>query len=151
MREISIDLDKALLSNRPVGYEIAKKITASEIEYYKKILNLPLSDLSKLIKEKREERKELFEAVVRTYPALARRKDGRSEYLKKNITSCLSNWRKLTEGDIKKEYKVLEVLNEYIIKTDPAYLKKLSNWLKEVNLDQDDKVKSFSQSDIPIS
>lgn len=149
MREVTIDLDKILLSQKPVGYEIAKKISSAEIEYYQSILGITPQSIKKITREKRTERKELFEAVVRIYPTISKRESGMSEYLKKNIVTCFSIWRNITEGDMKKEYMLLERLNEYIKDTDPKYLKKLSNWLKEVVLEPEES-KTFSQSDIKI-
>ena len=150
MREVTIDLDKILLSEKPVGYEIAKRLSIAEIELYKKILGLTPQKIKELIQSKKGERKELFEAVVRAYPISTKRDDGSSDYLKANLTTCLSTWRKITKGDIKKEYMLLEKLNKYIQKTEPKYLKKLSNWLKDVVLEPEQDSKLFSQSNIEI-
>jgi len=150
MREITIDLDSILALNSSVGYEIAKKLSAAEIELYKKILTLTPFNVKALLKEKLAERVELFESVVRAYPIATKREDGTSEYLRSNMATCLSAWRKLTKGDMRKEYLVMERLNEYILKTDPKYLKKLSNWLKDVVLEPEDTSKIFSQSGINI-
>jgi hypothetical protein len=145
MREITIDLDHALDMNEPVGYQIAKKLTISEIEQYKAILGLTNHKIKSTIRDKKNERIELFEAVVRAYPIIAKRPNGESEYLRKNLATCLSLWKKATGGDIKKEYLILQRLHDYIHNTDPKYIKKLSNWLKEVVVEPEDESKIFSQ------
>lgn len=150
MREVTIDLDIALAMNKSVGYKIAEKLSIAELELYKRILGLTPYKTKQLEKEKREERLELFEGLVRAYPISTKRDDGRSEYLRANLTTCLSIWKRLTKGDIKKEYLILERLNEYVRKTEPKYLKKLSNWLKDVVLEEPLESKVFSQSDIEI-
>ena len=145
MREVTIDLDHVLSVNEPVGYEIAKKLTVAEIELYKPILGLTNHKIKSTIKDKKSERIELFEAVVRAYPIVAKRNNGESEYLRANMATCLSLWKKATGGDIKKEYLILQRLQDYILKTDPQYVKKLSNWLKDVVVEPQDESKIFSQ------
>lgn len=145
MREVTIDLDHVLSMNEPVGYQIAKKLTVAEIELYKPILGLTSQKVKKAINDKNQERIELFEAVVRAYPMYTKRSNGVSEFLRSNMTTCLSLWKKATKGDIKKEYLLLQRLQEYIRTTDPKYLKKLSNWLKDVVVEPEDESKIFSQ------
>jgi len=149
MREVTIDLDKILLSQKSVGYEIAKKISGAEIEHYQSILGLTPQAVTKLLSSKKAERKELFEAVVKAYPTISKRENGSSEYLKKNLVTCFSIWRKITEGNMQKEYMLLDRLGEYIKDTDPRYLKKFSNWLKDVVLEPEQPL-TFSQADIQI-
>lgn len=145
MREVTIDLDHVLDMNEPVGYQIAKKLTIAEIERYKPILGLTNHKIKSTINDKKNERIELFEAVVRAYPIIAKRPNGESEYLRANLATCLSLWKKATGGDIKKEYLILQRLQDYIQNTDPKYVKKLSNWLKEVVVEPVDESKIFSQ------
>lgn len=151
MREVTIDLDHVLSMNEPVGYQIAKKLTAAEIELYSPILSLTPQKIKKAINDKKEERIELFEAVVRAYPMYTKRINGTSEFLRSNMATCLSLWKKATKGDIKKEYMLLQRLQDYVHNTDPKYLKKLSNWLKDIVIDPEDESKVFSQErDIQI-
>lgn len=150
MREITIDLDDVLVKGGYIGYEIAEKLNEAEIKTYKHILGLTPYDVKKALKSKKDQRFEMFEAILRVYPVATKREDGTSEYLRSNLATCLSIWKKITKGDLKKEYLVLERLNEYIKKTNPKYLKRLSNWLKDVVLEVQDDSKIFSQSDIKV-
>ena len=150
MREITIDLDDVLVKGGYIGYEIAEKLNEAEIKTYKHILGLTPYDVKKALKSKKDQRFEMFEAILRVYPVATKREDETSEYLRSNLATCLSIWKKITKGDLKKEYLVLERLNEYIKKTNPKYLKRLSNWLKDVVLEVQDDSKIFSQSDIKV-
>lgn len=146
--KITIDLSKVKNFN-DIVLEIADKIPKEDLGEYKTILGLSDELFNKICKSKNKSRKELFEILFSIYPSTTKRENGESEYLKLGRNVAFKVWKEKTQGNIDLEYLFISKLNDYIKYTDPKYLKKFQNWIKEVVLVNEES-KIFSQSSIEI-
>lgn len=145
---VTIDLSKAK-NLQDIVLQIAKKIPKEDLMEYKDLLGLPENIFTKIYKSKQRSRKELFEILFSIYPTTTTRENGESEYLKLGRNSAYKTWKTKTMGNLELEYLLISRLNDYIRCTDPKYLKKFHNWLKEVVMENVEH-KVFSQSNIEI-
>lgn len=145
---VTIDLSKAK-NLKDIVLQIAKKIPKEDLMEYKDLLGLPENIFTKIYKSKQRSRKELFEILFSIYPTTTTRENGESEYLKLGRNSAYKTWKTKTMGNLELEYLLISRLNDYIRCTDPKYLKKFHNWLKEVVMENVEH-KVFSQSNIEI-
>ncbi len=146
--KVIVDLSK-MKSPKDIILQIAKKIPKEELLEYKNVLGIPDNVFEQIYKSKTKSRRELFEILYSIYPTTTKRENGESEYLKMGRNSAYKIWKERTMGNMEIEYLLISRLNDYIRCTDPKYLKKFQNWLRETVIENIEH-KVFSQSSIEI-